>query len=579
MKRPYIYSFRPSCRGGGCILGTACNAVQHCCTIRMLWDVEKSVQARRKQLLSGGGILGYAPYRVIVVDDDRVIREDMIASVDWQAHGFQVVAQAANGREAMQYILGNGVDVVITDICMPLMDGVQLIDCVSRKLPDTMFLILSNYDDFKYVRTALKLGAFDYLLKYEITPPLLSAMLDRMQEALAGFGRDCADRGQACAANRMADYTLRELRLLHAGKSGIQSVHAEGLGELCGVPWLFCFPHVDDSLLKQWEEHLTRTLVGLCGVEGICFRRCESDCLLLCVAFLPGCDLQQASAAATRQIRRALEAVKEDGVMAVCGSPAGDISVYKQGLSELVNRLNLLPQNNGAVSLPGAMPCAYKNYFDMERYKRKIDRIVYLLGINNTPKMLAALGELVQMIREEHLSRPATVHVYHLLVMALNVYGAANTAGGHFLPIHSLDGIMNVDSACERVTTLIYELQRQAPQTTVAIRRPEIARAVKYMHANLNRNLDLAEVAEEVNLSRNYFCKLFRQVMDKSFVDYLHMLRMERACVLIGASELSLADISEMVGFNSYNYFHDIFKKLYGISPGEYRERMKGEPA
>ena len=524
--------------------------------------------------------MGNALYRVIVVDDDRLIREDMIASVDWEYHGFQVVAQASNGREALQYILEMCVDVVITDICMPLMDGVQLIDCVRKKLPDILFLILSNYDDFKYVRTALTLGAFDYLLKYEITPRSLSTMLRKMHDVLARSGagrRNCGE--SVCAADLMADRTLQAIGRLHAGKALDASEFPDCWEAGRGMSLLFRIPGVQPGERRQWGEELTWALVGLRGVDGVCARPYVDDGLLLYAALSADTNAGEITGAFARRVKGLLPLTDSGEVLAATGAVFADYPGYADSLIELVNRCNHWDRADAALSLPDNPAARYANTFDVEQYKLHVDKIVYCLGLGRRDRIDRALDRLFDMIREERLSYATTVHVYHLLIIALNVYSATGRSDGQFLPINLLDGSVCLLDARMRTAAAIGELLGRIPAAREAVQRPEIAKAVQYMHANLNRNLDLAEVAEAVSLSRNYFCKLFRQVMGRNFVDYLHSLRMEKARVLIGATELSLGDIAELTGFNSYNYFHDIFKKHYQMTPNEYRERCKEDSA
>jgi two-component system response regulator YesN len=134
----------------------------------------------------GGGRIQV--YKVLVVDDDRVILRDIIANADWAGCGFEITGQARDGVEAMAQIEAARPDVVITDICMPRMDGVELIRAASARWPGMSFVVLSNYDDFGYVRKALRCGAFDYLLKYEVNRCELTALLNKVRVRLEGAG-------------------------------------------------------------------------------------------------------------------------------------------------------------------------------------------------------------------------------------------------------------------------------------------------------------------------------------------------------------------------------------------------------
>jgi len=95
-------------------------------------------------------------YNILIVDDDNLIREDLKTMTDWQKYGFQIIGDVSNGAQALNFIQFHDVDIIITDICMPIMDGVELIKTVKSIKPHIKFIVISNYDDFKYVKDAMK---------------------------------------------------------------------------------------------------------------------------------------------------------------------------------------------------------------------------------------------------------------------------------------------------------------------------------------------------------------------------------------------------------------------------------------
>ena len=104
-------------------------------------------------------------YKVLIVDDEKNIRMGIANNCAWTEYGIGQVMTACNGQEALQLILNEKPDIVITDIKMPIMDGLELIKKTAELYPDTLFAVLSGYDDFDFARTALKHNAIDYLLK------------------------------------------------------------------------------------------------------------------------------------------------------------------------------------------------------------------------------------------------------------------------------------------------------------------------------------------------------------------------------------------------------------------------------
>ena len=136
-------------------------------------------------------------YRLMVVDDERIVREAIASHIPWETHGISVVLAAANALEALEYLQNNQAELILADIRMPVMDGIELLKRVKRLNAETDFIILSGYADFSYAQEALRCGARDYLLKHLDEAALVNAVLKCKDEKesrrfLNGIGRNPA---------------------------------------------------------------------------------------------------------------------------------------------------------------------------------------------------------------------------------------------------------------------------------------------------------------------------------------------------------------------------------------------------
>ena len=136
--------------------------------------------------------------KVLIVDDDFLVRTYLKQMIPWEAHGFYIIGDAKNGREALEILRRDGADIIIADMSMPIMDGIELTRQVKKISPRTHILILSCHDDFVYVREAMKLGIDDYLLKNDLSEATLLDALNKISfeaednteiERLAVIGR------------------------------------------------------------------------------------------------------------------------------------------------------------------------------------------------------------------------------------------------------------------------------------------------------------------------------------------------------------------------------------------------------
>ena len=123
-------------------------------------------------------------YQVLIVDDEPIVKIALRSMIDWNELGFHICATASNGEEALEMTCRFHPDLIICDLKMPIMDGLELIRAVQKKNIDCEFLVISNYEDFNYVRTALVLGAADYILKVSISPEELTEQLKKLKEKL-----------------------------------------------------------------------------------------------------------------------------------------------------------------------------------------------------------------------------------------------------------------------------------------------------------------------------------------------------------------------------------------------------------
>lgn len=127
---------------------------------------------------------------VLIVDDDKLARKGLVAIMDWKKYGFEVVGDVQNGRKALEFIRNHPVDIVFTDIDMPEIDGLELMQMCGEEFPEIKFVILSVYENFSYAQTAIRMGALDYISKISFSPEECGTILERVS---AKYMRTCRD--------------------------------------------------------------------------------------------------------------------------------------------------------------------------------------------------------------------------------------------------------------------------------------------------------------------------------------------------------------------------------------------------
>ena len=127
---------------------------------------------------------------VLIVDDDKLARKGLVAIMDWKKYGFEVVGDVQNGRKALEFLRNHPVDIVFTDIDMPEIDGLELMQMCGEEFPEIKFVILSVYESFSYAQTAIRMGALDYISKISFSPEECGTILERVS---AKYMQTCRD--------------------------------------------------------------------------------------------------------------------------------------------------------------------------------------------------------------------------------------------------------------------------------------------------------------------------------------------------------------------------------------------------
>ena len=127
---------------------------------------------------------------VLIVDDDKLARKGLVAIMDWKKYGFEVVGDVQNGRKALEFLRNHPVDIVFTDIDMPEIDGLELMQICGEEFPEIKFVILSVYESFSYAQTAIRMGALDYISKISFSPEECGTILERVR---AKYMQTCRD--------------------------------------------------------------------------------------------------------------------------------------------------------------------------------------------------------------------------------------------------------------------------------------------------------------------------------------------------------------------------------------------------
>ena len=522
-------------------------------------------------------------YKVFLVEDEILTREGIRDNVDWQASGFEFCGEAADGEIALPLLRTTQPDVLITDIKMPFMDGLQLSKIVRERMPWVKIIILSGHDEFEYAQQAINLGVTDYLLKPVTVQKLqnvmqkLAGQLDQERKEQANLKKlqeqveenraalcerllfklvvgavspsEAIEKGQILGLNFIARHYLVLILKIDLGDRSEQYDH-DAFQHVQQVVTTLMEKNPDIFVLKRdWGD-----LIVIMKGETSEYLEEERDLLLA--------EIRQEIAKTHYQVtvgigssKNQIAEINQSFVEALVNAqnPAGE---SKSGLNRAVEQAELLKVDKSAVEI--YLRSGAKNEFDefFQDY----------------------LGPLGKTALKSNLIRN-----YIFVDVILAIAKLVNDLGGdvdQIIPeLNSIETIMSNINSMEQLREQIYKILSSA--LTYRDSQPNsqytnmIRQAKEHIeHCYADPDLSLNEVAAQVNLSASHFSVVFSQETGQTFKEYLTEIRINKAKELLRMTSLRAADIAYQVGYNDPHYFSSVFKKNTGLSPIEFRSHI-----
>jgi two-component system response regulator YesN len=521
-------------------------------------------------------------YKVFFVEDEIVTREGIRDNVDWVANGFEFCGEATDGEMALPLLRTARPDVLITDIKMPFMDGLQLSKIVRERMPWVKIVILSGHDEFEYAQQAIKLGVTEYLLKPVTVQNLhqvlqkLAARLDQEKEEQENLRhlREQIEENRAI---------LRERFLLKVIVGALSSAEAIEKGQLLGLDLVArCYLVVilkteleDRSEQFDYDEYqqVQRVVAGLVeDMPDVFLLRKDWEELVL---LMKGNALEFLEEERERLLERIKQEVKRTRYQLTIGigTPKKRIAELHQSFVEALvniqraadeknNRLNnavdkadLLKVDRAAVE--NFLRCGAKEDFDIffNTYIRPlgetaltsylIKNYIFVDVVLATVKLVNELGGDIDQVVPELESIETT-----------------------------LASIKTVEQLREQVYRILTSTLAFRDRHTSSHYMSTIQQAKDYIdHHYMEPELSLNEVAAQVNLSPSHFSVVFSKEACQTFKEYLTEIRIQKAKEYLRTTALRSVDISYQVGYSDPHYFSHVFRKVTGLSPNEFRNR------
>ena len=524
--------------------------------------------------------------RVIIADDEERICKLIQILADWEKLGMEVVGVAGNGPEALSLTQALSPDILITDIRMPGMDGLELIHRAKQAVPSLEVIIISGYAQFDYAQTAIQYGVGDYLLK-PVNRDVLCATLEKMAER-SHARRSSAQLLERAKHTHPDDRERRRQNLIH---DLIDGRYRETNAELLAQHYAFsghgdCYQAMILKLDCDADRFTEPSLEILRNKISDIFSPVLGE---ICADFLIGARGSRIYAAMNypSPMRTALRGRLRDCLnqLVEMRDLFGPV-VFTLALGQAAQSLSMLPNSfadaNSMIAerliegterlLEGPAPlCGTLNPDILARYAQEAAHAIDVLNEESADCAADSLAYVAMNLPDAHglelleLTRSAGL----LFVTQLGIEDKEHTLDAYAARLDQCSTAVEAFAVLRALQRT--ELERAAERRRNQSGQP-IRLAKQYIQHHFADPLTLEAVSTAIGFSPNYFSTLFKRETGEGFAKYLARIRMEEARSLLRESRLPVAEICRRVGYEDIKHFTRTFKQESGITPGEFRK-------
>ncbi|MBI9108193.1 MAG: response regulator [Spirochaetales bacterium] len=507
---------------------------------------------------------------VVVADDELTIRRGIIELTDWENQGCAIVAEFSNGQEVLDFLQTNLVDIVITDIRMPRLDGLSLSKEIQQKHPEIAVIILTAYSDFNYAKKAIHYGVSDFIIKnnfIEELPNVLKHIVDKSQ-----------NKTGTVFPKRIIELQLRSL--LTSEKNLEDLVELNSFYQKYFYRVCFCeliINHQSDSFHEEMRDKFFNLFHIACEGMNIANIEEPEDCIMvlstpdklkildrnmskICKSFINLCS-------------NLMPAMIKVGISS-CFDSLTDIQ--KACAESKITLENLIAESNECslyekeAILPG-------NSVNIHEYKEKICHHLISEGTKDAESEFLKLQGQMKIARQ-----PLAQSKMQILEILSYIMGSVNNRYKG-INVNSLEVGLFMDVS---KTQTLFSLFQAGLKTLVEIgnlihqqrknQNGTINRVTDYIYINYMRKIHLNEISRDLGISGGYLSRLYKRETGQNLTDMINIMKIDKAKILLeDKKEYKIYEIAEMVGIPDAGYFSKVFKKYNNETPLEFRNHNK----
>lgn len=543
-------------------------------------------------------------YKILIVDDEVLVRVGIKSMFNWEEKGYTIIGEAANGVEALSKIEEYKPDIIFVDLMMKKMDGFELIKAVKKDYPKIKIIVLSCYNDFKNVKEAMRLGASDYIFKLSITSEEILSTLDGIKNQI---DEDVKKYNSKDIYENMVNEnisTLKEKKLKTAVEQSFSS-EDEFYNELATLDmkinlkqaYFVLVIKIDNiydldlnSKIKEKDilnsaiiNMISEALQKLINFEVFSYNEGEIISVINCEHYenikediidvftkikdyldrYLGISISGGVSSIHKGLKQFKTTVQE-------GEKACNLRFYR-GIGNCFNYIENMDNNIFKdMELPNFIE--YSNFIresiektDCKLCKQYINEYILKLKSKESlseSKIRNQIQQLLFFIGS--IAKGRGIDIYMMKVENYNLESD-----------EIISKYISIDEIIVWINNFIDKFFESIQKNMYGKYREEIIKIQYYVRDNLDKIIDIPTAAAYVNMSESYFSHIFKKEVGIGFIDYVNNEKIQKAKELIISSNYKVYEVSDMLGFQNSTYFTILFKKVTGLSPLDYKKSIK----
>ncbi|WP_019909153.1 response regulator transcription factor [Paenibacillus sp. HW567] len=529
-------------------------------------------------------------WKVVIIDDDFQVVRGLRKAIPWEELDAEFAGEAIDGEAGLKLIEEVNPDIVLTDIYMPVMNGIQMIEQLKAGNFAGRFVILSGYNDFEYARTALRLGVDDYLTKpvtVDQIRSVLSETIEKLEETylhrLEHSGEQAGEREEEL---RLEEWLVAELN--GWSQNTESAVPCKGMRErkytvmVMEVLWTERIRSISLADWNLFKFAVSNIVTEVFGQEW------PDSCFVWLFGNHAALLLPSAECEPEEKIVQSADCLGELIVSSMktflgleirygIGNVKPGWSGIKASGDEAMQRLfEKLPVNlkGGRILMSGEAGSADEEFLLTDYYQsitkalqeERDDEVMHLIRLYLNRKQPEQTGDPLAY-------RVLAAELWTLLHNAILMAGLPDKRVDEGLALRELSEMTELPKIEEWLETLIRGLRKAQVPAIQEKHRKAVQFMTEYIHNHYAEDITLELLASQLYISKNYLNQLFKKVTGETFTNYVIRVRIEKAKALLLDGSHLIYEVSEMVGYQNVPYFSTLFKKYCGVSPSELMKR------